>query len=420
MLADGADANAANRYGVTPLALACANGNTVLVAALLEAGAHPDDEGNGGETPLMIAARTGRGGPVKALLEAGAEVNARDGKGQSALMWAAAEGHAEAVKILLDAGARREMALGSGFDAWFFAARQGHRGVIDLLLADGAGVNAVLKSGGGGRAPRKGMSALLFAMENGHFALAAHLLDAGADANDIRSGFAPLHVLSWVRKPRRGDAIDGLPPPRGSGAMTSLEVVDVLVGHGARVNARIEKTVKGGRLGWEGATPFLLASRTADLPLMKRLLNHGADFRAANSLGRTPLLAAAGVGLGPESDEASIEEEALAAARLLLDLGADINVVDRKGETVMHAAAYKQAPKLVHLFAEEGADIAVWNAKNRSASTPLLIAQGFRPGNFKPSEATIAAISQVMRAKGIEPPPAPPPPGTDKREEYRN
>ena len=47
-----------------------------------------------------------------------------------------------------------------------------------------------------------------------------------------------------------------------------------------------------------------------------------------------------------------------------------------------------------------------------------LIAQGFRPGNFKPSADTIAAISEVMRAAGVEPPPAPPRPVIGKPKQY--
>ena len=418
LLAKGADPKEANRYGVTPLTLACENGNAELVSALLAAGA----KAKGGHTPLMTAARTGRPKPIELLLRAGAKVNARDDKGQTALMWAAVEGHTGVVNSLLEAGANPEAKLDSGFNAWFFAARQGHRGVIDALLANGAKVNAPMKNkGGGGRTPKNGTSALILAIENGHFALATRLLEAGADANDMRSGYAPLHVLTWVRKPRRGDGIDGAPPPRGSGLMTSLEFVEVLVKHGARINAQLTRGASGGnRLGRPGATPFLLASRTADLPLMKLLVKLGADYRLPNHQGRTPLLAAAGVALGPEADEAASEDEAVLAVNYLLELGARIDIVDKEGDTVMHAAAFKQAPKLVRLLAEKDADIEVWNRKNKQGWTPLLIAQGFRYGNFKPSDETIAALSEVMLAAGVHPPKAPPRPVIGKKEKYQD
>ena len=97
----------------------------------------------------------------------------------------------------------------------------------------------------------------------------------------------------------------------------------------------------------------------------------------------------------------------MAACEYLISLGADVNAVDKKNQTAMHGAAYKSLPKVAKLLAAKGAKIAVWNQKNDRGWTPLLIAQGFRPGNFKPSVPTITAISDIMRASGIEPPPPP-------------
>jgi ankyrin repeat protein len=200
--------------------------------------------------------------------------------------------------------------------------------------------------------------------------------------------------------------------------MSSLEFVDELIAHGARINLTLGKGPgDADGLGREGVTPFLMAARTADLPLMKRLLVHGADPHQANSRGRTPLLAASGVMLKPEADEAASEAEAIKAAAFLLAQGADINAVDANGDTVMHGAAYKQAPELVRLFAAQGADVKIWFHPNKQGRTPLRIARGFRNGNFKPSAPTEAAIIEVLTKAGIEIPPPPPPPGTKQIEE---
>src|SRR5204863_1508764 len=123
-----------------------------------------------------------------------------------------------------------------------------------------------------------GMSPLLLAVENGHFDLAVSLLEAGADPNDQRSGFTALHALTWVRKPNRGDGDDGDPAPIGSGNMSSLQFVRKLVAHGADVNARLRSGKSGkAQLNKTGATPFLFASMTADVPFMQLLVELGAD-----------------------------------------------------------------------------------------------------------------------------------------------
>ncbi len=412
LLAAGARASAENRYGVTPLSLACTNGNTDLVRLLLAAGADPNTTLRGGETVLMTAARTGRVGPVRALLDAGAKVDAKDRKGQTALMWAADDGHAAVVELLIQAGADVRMRLRSGFTPLLFAAREGRIDVARALLKAGVDVNEAIQTNrAGGYLPRNGMSALMFAVENGHFELAVELLNAGADPNDQRSGFTPLHALSWVRKPNRGDDPDGQPPPTGSGSLSSLQFARELVKHGADVNARLEKGATGrGKLGLPGATPFLLAAKTADLPYLRLLVELGADPRLTNKDGCTPLMAAAGIGCLAPDEEAGTEPEALAAAEYILGLGIDVNAVDHNGETAMHGAAYKSLPKMVQFLADHGAKIEVWNKKDKYGWTPLMIAEGFRPGNFKPSAETIEAIHRVMRAAGVTPPPPPPAP----------
>jgi ankyrin repeat protein len=416
----GAKAAAVNRYGVAPLSLACTNGNAEIVERLLKAGADANTSLPGGETVLMTAARTGRIGAVKTLLAHGADVNAQERKGQTALMWAAAEGHADVVLHLIAAGADFKTPLKSGFTPLFFAVREGRTEAVRVLLAAGADVNATMEpSIDGGRLPRSGTSPLLLAVENGHFELAAALLEAGADPNDQRSGFTPLHALSWVRKPNRGDGLDGAPPPIGSGNLTSLQFVSKLIEHGADVNARLKRGRSGrGQLNQRGATPFLLAADTADVPLMRLLLDLGADPTLTNADGCPPLLAAAGIGTLAPGEEAGTEEEALEAVQLLLELGADANAVDDNGETAMHGAAYKSLPKMVELLAASGADIKIWNSKNKYGWTPLLIAEGFRPGNFKPAAETIAALHRVMRAAGVEPPPPTTRQTPDRRDDY--
>jgi hypothetical protein len=139
---------------------------------------------------------------------------------------------------------------------------------------------------------------------------------------------------------------------------------------------------------------------------MRLLVELGADPLLGNVDNCTPLMAATGIGIGEAAadETAGTEPEVLEAVQLALELGADVNAVDANGETAMHGAAYKNLPKVVQFLADKGARIEIWNRKNKYGWTPLLIAEGHRPGNFKPSAETIAAIQQVMLAAGVSPP----------------
>lgn len=395
----GASVAAVTRYGVRALSIACTNGNGEIVELLLNAGADPQTTLPGGETALMTASRTGQLDPVAALLVRGADANAKEHKGQTALMWAAAEGNLDVVDALLSAGADFRTPLDSGFTPLFFAVREGRTSVALRLLQAGLDVNEPMRYEKQEKAPNP----LILAVENGHFETALALLEAGADPNLQPDGFAALHAISWVRKPIRGD---GDPSPIGSGKLTALQFVRELIAHGADVNIRLEDGDSGfADFTTTGASPFILAARTGDLPLMHLLLDLGADPAITNADGSTALLAAAGLGdLGSGQQAAGTEEEAIAAVELLLDLGLDINAVDDNGETAMHGAAYQNWPKLIDFLAAHGADINVWNRKNAWGWTPLLIAQGYREGNFRPDVDTIASLERIMLAAGVTPP----------------
>jgi ankyrin repeat protein len=426
MIRAGADVKAANRYGVTPLSLACVNGNAAIIEMLLKAGADANAALPGGETALLTAARTGAVDAVNALLAHGAEVNAKETvRAQTPLMWAAGEGHVEAIKALLARGADLKARDNGGWTAFLFAVREGQLDAVRALVALGADVNEMLLSPAGGRgrgryagaaagvagappargrgpaAPAGGPSALALAVGSAHYELASFLLDKGADSNAAAQGWTPLHHITWLRKP--GQASNG-PAPKGSGNIDSLEMVRRLVAHGANLNARVTKRPGAGTtaLNLIGGTPFFLAARTGDAPLMRLLVDLGADPLLPNEDGTTPLMAAAGAGTQSPGEDAGTEPECLEAVKLALSLGNDPNVVDKNGNTVMHGAAYKQLPSVVKYLGEHGARVDVWNRKNSSGWTPLRIAVGVHRGmNFRFHEPTAAALRELMVAARV-------------------
>jgi ankyrin repeat protein len=410
LLRAGASADAPNRYGVRPLSVACLAGDAALIDLLLSAGADPNTPQPNGETPLMTAARTGVVAAVQALVARGADVNAAEpSRRQTALMWAAAEGQADVVKVLIAAGASVKAKSQGGFTPLLFAAREGRIEAARALLDGGAtldeslAVNSRESAGGVAQGQREAsLNAFLLAASNAHFELASLFLDRGADANAAPRGWTALHMVSWVRK--MGDVGSNDPPPEGSGNMGSLDFVRKLMAAGANVNARVTTRrlpVGSSTLDFTGATPFLLAARTADTELMQLLVSLGADPRTPTAAHTSPFMVAAGVGAALPGEEPGTEAEVLQALPILLGLGADINAVDDRGNTAMHGAAYKHLPKVVTFLAEHGARVDVWNQKNADGHTPLQIAAGIQRGmNFVFSIDTEAAIKRALGAAG--------------------
>ena len=404
----GADVKAANRYGVTPLSRACINGSAAVIEMLLKAGADPDATLPDGETAVMTAARTGKVDALRVLIRSGADVNAKESRGgQTALVWAAAEGHGAAAAALIEAGADVHQRLKDGFTPLLFAVREGRIDTVRTLLKMGARVDETLtvRTAPNTEQPmivrsQRTVSPLILAVQNAHYELAAVLLDAGADPNADADGWTALHELTWARRAGSGSN-EG---PVGSGTMSSLELVKRLVAHGAPVNGRMTRQAPVRTdLNMVGATPFLLAARFADPELMRLLLTLGADPLLPNDDNTTPLMVAAGVGVYSPSEDPGTESEVLEATRLALELGGDVNAVDKNGETAMHGAAYMGANSVVQFLVDKGARIEIWNQQNKSEWTPLQIAQGvYRTGSLRAMPQTVPLLRQLMGHRALE------------------
>jgi ankyrin repeat protein len=397
LLRSGANPRTANRYGITPLYIAATNGSGPLIERLLSAGADPNTAISGGETVLMTAARTGNVDAMKALIARGADVRGREpSKGQTALMWAAAENNAAAARLLVASGADiQERSRSGSFTPFLFAVRAGHIEASRTLLELGAEVDDALPDG---------TSALVLATINAHYELAALLLDKGANANAAAQGWTALHQIAWSRRHNAGF---NLPGPVATGNLDSLDLVRKLVKHGANVNARQTKEPRDGNRNQQnriGATPFLLAAKSADVPLMRVLLECGADPSIKTSNGTTPLMVAAGVGIWAPGENPGTHEEALAAVRLILDLGGDVTAIDDNGDTAVHGAVYRGgAIPVIQLLADRGARLDVVNKKGWM---PVTAADGveYTPAVLKRYPEAAALLRRLMRERGLKVP----------------
>lgn len=167
LLDSGANVNATNADGNTPIILAVFDNKYYCktVELLLEKGADPNRHGNikllnlREQTPLMLAAMSGNAEMAALLLEHGAKINAMDEYGRTALMRAIIEGHNEVTVLLVRNKAYVNARDIHGWTPLMYAAREGQCGIVSLLLENGADPDAK---------NALGRTALMQAVDNGH------------------------------------------------------------------------------------------------------------------------------------------------------------------------------------------------------------------------------------------------------------
>ena len=395
LLDSGADAVRVNRYGVTPIHIAALNGNAAIVSALLARGVDANAALPEGETALMTAARSGDVDTLRVLLDGGADVNAGEAwKGQTALMWAAAENNPAAIGLLLEYGADRDAVSASGeFSALTFAVRAGAIAATRALLDAGADADAAMQDG---------TSMLVLAVTNAHYELANVLLEAGADPDAAEQGWTALHQIAWSRRWNMGF---NLPGPAQTGDLDSLDLVRRLVAAGASIDTGVTTEPKDGnrnKLDRIGATAFLLAAKSCDIPLMRVLLDEGADPAIATTNGTTALMAAAGVGIWAPGENPGTHEECLGAVELADEVGGGaINAINEEGDTALHGAVYRGgAIPIIEYLADRGAALDV---VNDLGWMPATAADGveYTPAVLKRYPEAAALLRQYMAEQGL-------------------
>ncbi len=319
-------------------------------------------------------------------------------------------------------GFGKQVKDGGGLTALVLAAREDCLECAELLLKAGAPVN---------QRTYYGWTALLTATQNRHYRLGAYLLDHGADPNiPNNGGWTPLYLATDNRNIESGDY------PVRTPDMDHLDYIRLLLDKGANVNARVcspdskpgactgdsTETRTNFTMQWlfeEGATAFLRAAQSGDVPLMKLLLEHGADPKIFTAHNVTPLAVASGIGWVEGVTYEWSPEETAEAVKLCLSLGVDPNVADDEGRTALHGAAHKGNTAVIQLLADAGAKLDARDGGSRDTVNGTLVDETFIPLDWARGLVRVGVQSAIahpeaekllvklMEQKGI---PVPPPP----------
>jgi ankyrin repeat protein len=396
LLAAGANVKATTREGaITPLFMACTNGNAAMIEAMLKAGADANAVNGNGTTALMTAAASGSVDAVKLLLDRGADAKAKEHvHGQTALMFAAALNRHEVVTLLMARGAEPNVAT---------EVRAVARVRFDQ---DGNIVEDRAAPAGGGRGGTRPSTAEAQAKAD-EVADAQAAAAATKVANDaLRSdldvlarglGLKGSELRLAKPRPRASDVATRAPRrvgPEMIGGMTALHYA-AREGHMEAARALVEAGVDLDKANGDKFTPLVMAITNGHFELAKYLLDHGADPKPASLSGMTALYATIDVQWAPKAwfPQPSTEQEKvgyLDLIKALLEKGAPVNApinekpwfrsftndytwVDPAGATPFWRAAQSSDTAAMRLLVEHGADPKI---ATKSGDTALMAAAG--------------------------------------------
>lgn len=417
LLARGAKADVTNSYGSSPLAEAVKVANPRLVEMLLDAGSNVEAANQEGQTALMLAARTGSLEVAELLVRHGANVNAKEKwRGQTALMWAADARSAELTRFLISQKAdvnaralatdwpsqmtgepRNQYRPTGGLSPLLYAARSGCTDCAAALLDAGADVN---------RPNPDGVTPLMVAIDNFAFDTAKLLFERGANP----------HLWDWWGRTALYTAIDmntysldayaeRTGPPIVTTKTSALDLARLFLKAGVNPNTQLNmhRPGRGGNSGrfadeiiTVGATPLLRAAASQDAEAVKLLLENGGRVDVPNVMGVTPLMAAAGLGMGRLSprfnpDAPDAQDRSIATLELLVAAGVDVNaritdvtsktarwgrgtfISERGGQSAIFGAVQWGWPRVTKYLIDHGAQTDI---KDDHGVSPLDAATG--------------------------------------------
>ena len=246
-----------------------------------------------GDLGLVEAMKSHNPALARTLLQQDVDVNAAQGDGVTALHWASHWNDIDLTRLLIGAGANVNAANDLGVTPLSLACVNGSPGMVEVLLTATADPNA---------ATTTGETVLMTCARTGSVQAVELLLTSGADVHGAETTMGQT-ALMWAAAENHAD------------------VIEALVSSGADLQAR---------------------TRSKDAPADSQS-SVGYRRRGWDSVGYTPIIFAARTG-------------AMDTARVLLDLGADVNDVAGDGTTPLLVATHEGRWELAHDFLERGAD----------------------------------------------------------------
>jgi len=321
----------------TALTEAVSNNRTEILDFLLDKGADPNV--NGGQ-PLQEAASRGYIQIVQKLLAKGATLNS----GVS-LIFALNANHPEIAKLLLAKGIDDPNAAWNSSSALGAAIKVNNVDIVQELLRLGANPNA--------REPQySNDSLLMIASQKGNKAIIDALLKSGANINEYYGypGF-PTSALSCAVRNKHFDAVKallaaGADPNLGYIKEKTYDTILLMAIKNGLVDiaaALLEgKANPNAELLYSERTYLMDAIDSNSLPIIKMLLQHGANINAYNMHHYTALSRA-------------VDSNKEDAVKLLIENGADVNAsLPFNRTTLDYAYSFKRSPNIIKLLVDAG------------------------------------------------------------------
>ncbi|KAK7074366.1 hypothetical protein SK128_009451 [Halocaridina rubra] len=373
----GADINAKNQDGNTPLHLSAWYGNSHLnvIKLLLTAGASMEVTNLNGLTSPHIAAENSHSMTVKVFVEAGFNVNCKDAFDRTIFHYAAGNGQLSVIKDAFD-NVKNSAFSGvfntnehllakdkSGNTLLHLAAFEGHLEIVRYILECNGNLAVVAAVNKDTDTP------LHLAARSGHGEVVVALLEANSNkCAKNKWGYTPLHVaalygkdsviqelLRFRNQENKQDSIyNGHRTPLHLAAHGGFGIiVQMLIDADAYVDAR----------DMDGNTPLHLASQQGEshLPVIKLLFTAGANIDLANHTGVTCAHFAALNGYN-------------SIVKFALENGFHVDCGGPSGNTLLHCASQEGHSQTVNLLISKGAKLNVYNSYK---ITPVIYAAHF-------------------------------------------